>query len=94
VLTVHPKLPPEWPPSGLGDPGEFARDLPDPATLPSGSSVAITPGEARSPGLFGRIGRRPTLHLGVRCTALLMRGYVNIFVDAQGNACGQVPHSI
>jgi hypothetical protein len=93
TVTVRPQLPADWPSSGLGDPGVLGHDLPDPSTLPPSSWVAITPGEARSPSLWAQLRRRrpPTLHLAVRCTALLLRGYVNVYADAAGYAWGQVP---
>ncbi len=93
ALTIHPKLPADWPASGLGDPGRLARELPDPSSLPPSSWVAITSGAARAPGLWARLRGHPfpTLHLAVRCTALLLRGYVNVRADQAGRALGQVP---
>ena len=93
AVTVRPRLPAGWPPSGLGDPAVLADELPDPSTLPPSNWVAITPGEAPPPSLWARLRRRPppSLHLAVRCTALLLRGYVNVRADAAGLAWGQVP---
>jgi hypothetical protein len=93
AVTVRPRLPADWPPSGLGDPAVLADELPDPQTLPPSSWVAITSGEAQPPSLWARLRGRPapTLHLAVRCTALLLRGYVNVRADGAGLAWGQVP---
>ncbi len=93
AVTLHPKLPADWPSSGLGDAGRLARELPDPATLPPASWVAITAGTPPAPGLWARLRGRPppTVHLAVRCTALLLRGYVNVGADRAGRALGQAP---
>lgn len=93
-VQLHPALGEDWPADGLGPVETFAQQLPDPARLSPGTWVAIGPGrDARAPGIMGRLlGRRSArVHLAVRCTALLARGYVRVCADGADTAYGQVP---
>jgi hypothetical protein len=82
--------------SGLSDLEQIGRlvdELPDPATLPPGSWVMLSPGApARTGGLSGFFARKPRpMKLAVRCSALLLRGYTDIRADAEGSmAFGRV----
>lgn len=68
---------------GLLQVRELAAQLPDPATLPSGTLIAIpdTPLGKRKRSVLERMTGRaaaPGLHRAARCTALIARGYVGI----------------
>jgi hypothetical protein len=69
------------------------EQLPEPASLPSESWIAVRDGRP-PPTTLGRVlGRRPRggFDLAVRCTALLARGYVDVRVDDAGIAWGRKP---
>jgi hypothetical protein len=71
----------------------LAAELPDPVTLGSNTWVMVSPGPLATGGflsqLFAR--RARTVHLAVRCTALLVRGYVDVCSDDYGMAFGRTP---
>lgn len=93
-IQVHPAVGDDWPANGLGPVEPLAAQLPDPARLAPGTWVAISAGRtARAWGLVGRLlGRRPAhVHLAVRCTALLARGYSHVCADEADTAYGQAP---
>jgi hypothetical protein len=58
----------------------LSEQLPDPGTLAAGSWIAVRPGSTRSlrSWLRLRAGDERDLHLAVRCTALLVRGYMEV----------------
>jgi hypothetical protein len=93
-VQVHPAVGEDWPADGLGPVEPLAEQLPDPTRLAPGTWVAIRPGrDARAPGWVGRLlgRRRARVHVAVRCTALLARGYVHVCADQADTAYGQAP---
>ena len=94
ILHFLPALPEDWPADGLGPPSQIERELPDPLSLPGGSWIAVGAGHRARRGLVARfLGSRSGtgMHLAVRCTALLSRGYVEVCADEAGTAYGRVP---
>jgi hypothetical protein len=95
TLSIHPSIGPDWPASGLGSIESLFEGLPDPKTLDPGVWIAVFPGApTRKRGIVSRLLTPRTaehVHLAVRCTALLARGYVRVCADEQGTAFGQVP---
>ncbi len=93
TLVLHPAAGDESDEGGLELSRVLAGELPDPATLAPGSWVALDAGPAPPKKLFGLLGgrRRGGVHLAVRCTALLARGYTDICADESGMAFGRVP---
>jgi hypothetical protein len=96
VLSIQPTVGPDWPMSGLGPIQTLLEGLPDPDTLDKGAWIAVFPGPhtRRRKGLVSRLFTPRTaehVHLAVRCTALLARGYVRICADEHGTAFGQAP---
>jgi hypothetical protein len=91
---IQPEVPPDWPAHGLGPVRPIAVQLPEPAELQAGDWVALSSGEAAvRQGLMARLLSRPAsprVHLAVRCTALLTRGYVDVRADEHGTAYGRV----
>ena len=62
--------------------------------LDAGSWVAVSAGSPLPATGLGRLLRRHKpagVHLAVRCTALVARGYIRVCADADGTAFGQVP---
>jgi hypothetical protein len=94
-ISIHPNIGPEWPASGLGSIETLLEGLPEPASLEQGAWIAVFPGApARKRGLVSRLltpRGAEHVHLAVRCTALLARGYVRVCADEHGTAYGQVP---
>jgi|SoiMethySBSTD1v2_1073268.scaffolds.fasta_scaffold55059_2 hypothetical protein len=94
-LSIHPNVGADWPASGLGPLEILCEGLPDPSTLDKGAWIAVFPGApARKRGLVSRLltpRTAPHVHLAIRCTALLARGYVRVCADEHGTAFGQVP---
>ena len=79
---------------GLDDLAAVAGQLPDPSSLKSGVWIAFLGAAPQQSGLLARmLGRRqaPGVHVAVRCTALLLRGYEEVCADAAGAAFGRVP---
>ena len=96
ALSIHPSVGPDWPPSGLGPIPVLLERLPDPASMDKGAWLAVFPGPAvaRRKGIVSRLFTPRTtehVHLAVRCTALLARGYVRVCADEHGTAFGQAP---
>jgi len=94
-LVLHPAVGDDSDDGGLSLVGLLSEQLPDPSTLEPGSWVALDAGPAPPRKLFGLISsrRRGGVHLAVRCTALLARGYTDICADEAGMAFGRVPQS-
>jgi hypothetical protein len=94
-VTIHPSVGPDWPASGLGSVQVLLEGLPDPGNVGKGAWIAVFPGApARKRGLVSRLLTPRTaqhVHLAVRCTALLARGYVHVCADEHGTAFGQAP---
>jgi len=92
--TIEPGVSEDWPGHGLGPVAEILALLPDPAELAPGARVAVLAGSPER-GLFARLfsssSPRAKVHLAVRCTALLLRGYASISADEAGVAYGVVP---
>jgi hypothetical protein len=94
VLYFSPHLPEDWPDDGIGSPTELEAELPEPQSLPGGSWIAVGAGRRARRGIVARLfasRELPGMHLCVRCTALLARGYVEVCADAAGTAYGRVP---
>jgi hypothetical protein len=96
AVAIHPSVGPEWPASGLGPIHVLLEGLPDPGSVGKGAWIAVFPGPPapRRKGIVSRLFTPRTMehvHLAVRCTALLARGYVRVCADEQGTAFGQAP---
>jgi hypothetical protein len=96
AVSIHPSVGPEWPASGLGPIQVLLEGLPDPESVGTGAWIAVYPGPpaSRRKGIVSRLFTPRTLehvHLAVRCTALLARGYVRVCADDQGTAFGRAP---
>jgi hypothetical protein len=95
LQTIEPAVGDDWPAHGLGPVSEIVRQLPDPADLPPGARIAVGTGMTEQRGLLSRLfsGSTPRakVHLAVRCTALIVRGYTAVSADAAGTAYGLVP---
>lgn len=93
ALVLHPAAGDDNEDGGLDLVRVLSEQLPDPSTLAPGSWVALDAGPAAPKKLFGFIAgrRRAGVHLAVRCTALLARGYADICADESGMAFGRVP---
>lgn len=95
AIVVHPAVGDDWPSSGIGPVAELAASLPAPADGEPGAWLAVDGGHTAQRGMLGRIlgraDRAPRIHVAVRCTALLARGYKNVCADVDGVAYGQVP---
>ena len=92
---IEPRTGDGWPESGLGPVEEILPFLPDPSELAPGTWIAVGPG-APEPRrflsrLFGQSAAKARIHLAVRCTALLVRGYTSICADRAGIAFGRAP---
>jgi len=95
-VSIHPSVGSDWPASGLGPILVLLEGLPDPQSVGKGAWIAVFPGPSapRRKGIVSRLFTPRTtehLHLAVRCTALLARGYVRICADEHGTAFGQAP---
>ena len=92
-VAVHPAVGEDWPEDGLGPVATLAAALPAPDEGAAGTWIAVDGGHAARRGVLGRLLGRgaPRVHLAVRCTALLVRGYEDVCADAQGVAYGRVP---
>lgn len=95
VLVLYPDAGDEGGGYDLSLTRTLCEELPAPSTLDPGSWIALAAGPAAPRRLFGLLGgrRRPGVHLAVRCTALLARGYTAICADATGTAFGRVPRT-
>jgi hypothetical protein len=95
TTSIEPVVGDGWPAHGLGPISEILALLPDPAELPPGAWIAVGSGSHGQRGLlsrlFGSQAPRARVHLAVRCTALLIRGYTAVAADDAGNAYGRVP---
>ena len=93
--TVEPEVGDEWPAHGLGPVSEVLPMLPDPAELPPGAWIAVGSGAGGQRGLLSRLfsssAPKARVHLAVRCTALMVRGYTSIAADSAGIAYGRAP---
>jgi hypothetical protein len=95
-VSIHPSVGSDWPPSGLGPIQVLLEGLPEPESVGQGGWIAVYPGPAvrRRKGIVSRLFTPRThehVHLAVRCTALLARGYVRVCADDNGTAFGQAP---
>jgi hypothetical protein len=95
TTSIEPEVGDGWPAHGLGPVSEILALLPDPAELQPGAWIAVGSGSHDQRGLlsrlFGSQAPRARVHLAVRCTALLIRGYTAIAADDAGIAYGRVP---
>lgn len=95
AVVIHPTVGADWPASGLGPVSRLAAELPAPADGEPGAWIAVDGGRAARTSVLARLlghgGGAPRVHLAVRCTALLARGYVDVCADARGVAYGRVP---
>ena len=75
---IEPSLDERWPADGLGSIAALMAYLPDPSELEPGAWVGVT----ASSGADGRLARfflrRPQARLGVRCAALLAKGFEEV----------------
>lgn len=92
-VLIHPSAAHQSNEIGLEPLVLLAAELPDPRSLSPGSWVMVSPGREQKRGVMSRVfGRKPKhSHLAVRCTALLIRGYVNVCADEHGLAFGRSP---
>jgi hypothetical protein len=95
-VTIHPSVGPDWPASGLGPIQVLLEGLPDPESIGKDAWIAVYPGPpaSRRKGIVSRLFTPKSadhVHLAVRCTALLARGYVRVCADEHGTAFGQAP---
>jgi hypothetical protein len=67
----------------LEDPSAVARQLPAPSTLAAGTRVAVLATARREDGVLRRLlgARAVAVSRAARCTALLVRGYVDLGAD-------------
>ncbi len=95
AVVIHPTVGADWPSSGLGSVSRLATELPAPTGYAADSWIAVDGGRASRPGMLARLlgqgASAPRVHLAVRCTALLVRGYVDVCADDAGVAYGRVP---
>lgn len=68
------------------DPAAVARQIPAPGALEPGTRVRVLSTAVRRRGMLRRLlgDARVSVTRSTRCTALLVRGYVEIGADAQG----------
>ncbi|MEB2313800.1 MAG: hypothetical protein OZ921_20825 [Sorangiineae bacterium] len=95
AVVIHPTVGRDWPEDGLGPVERLAAELPAPGALEPGSWLAVDGGHRPRAGVLGRLlgspRAEPRVHLAVRCTALLARGYELVCADASGVAYGRAP---
>lgn len=69
----------DWPADGLGPVRDILAQLPDPAALAEGTLVVVRATGPTPPNAIARLfSRARQVHLAVRCTALLARGFAEI----------------
>jgi hypothetical protein len=90
-LVIHPSLGSAF---DLALPAQIARltaELPEPSSLTPGAWIAVSPGRSAATGALSRLFSRRArpLLLSVRCSALLLRGYVDVCADESETAFGR-----
>lgn len=92
-LVVHPSVRGAIDGSLIVQARRLSEELPEPGSLEPGTWVLVSPGRTVAAGFIKRLfSVAPrSVHLAVRCTALVMRGYADVHADPEGMALGRAP---